>query len=228
MKRLISIFLCGFLMLSSVGSWQAIAEDASQLYYLWDIPFGISESEFIEQAYEKTGFNFVPHPDEVEDSYKIATNESQSISFLGHPLSGAEATFQVDSDGNPSYQMITLVFDVESKTIPEALSLFDSVRLVLEEKYGDHTLAWLYNDKGRFLTCDAIEGGFDAQQVSGILTTDDTVRMMEMVWKNLGIVVGKTSENKAGMILLSSFSIVELPEPLEVYENRNKPSDAGL
>lgn len=228
MKKMIPFFLVSLLLSSVLSLPQAIAEDASQLYYLWDIPFGISESEFIEQVYAKTGFNFVPHSGVTKDIFWIVTHEEQSISFLGHPLSGAEATFLVDSDGNSSYYSIALFFDVGSETIPRVLSLFDSIRLVLQEKYGDHTFAALYSNKGKLFTCDAIEGGFDIQQVADILTTDDTIDMVMMAWKNLGIGAGKRGYHENIMTLYAATSIAEESGPLEIYENRNKSSDAGL
>lgn len=228
MKKLISVLLVGFLLLSMIVVSQGIAEEPSQVYYLWDIPFGISESEFIEQVYAKTGFNFVPHSGEAEESFQIFTDEKQSISFLGHPLNQARTIFQVDSEGGASYYALALFFNVENKTIPEVLSLFDSVCLVLQEKYGDHTFAALSNDRGDFFTCDAIEGGFDARQVTNILATDDTIRAIELSWNNLGVYVSKTSGKEVDMVLYALAYIVEASEPLEAYENRNAPSDAGL
>ncbi len=228
MKKLISALLCGFLLFSAMVVPQGMAEEASQLYYLWDIPFGISESEFIEQAYAKTGFNFVPHSDQIEDFFDIVTHEEQLISFLGYPLTEAVASFQIDSEGKASYSAISLFLDVESKTMFEVLSLFDSIRLVLQEKYGDHTFAALFTNNAKLLTCDAIEGEFDSQQVANILSSDDAIDMVMMAWKNLGIGAGKRSYHEIVLILYASTSIAEAPEPFEVYQNRNAPSDAGL
>ena len=228
MKRLISMLLLCILFFLAIGLSHGMAEDTPQLYYLWDIPFGLSESEFIEQAYAKTGFNFLPHSGEVEDSFEITTDEKQSISFLDYPLVRASAFFQRNADGNLGYTIIYLVFDVESKTIPEVLSLFASIRLMLQEKYDDPSFSALSSSNGMLLTSDALKNGFDAQRVADILVTDDTIHKVWVFWKNLGVGLAKTSYTDVAMALFASSFIQEVPESLEVYENRNKPSDAGL
>ncbi len=195
-KRLFCAILAVTLSLSCTCAALAQANNASEpeLFEFWDIPFGCSQEEFIQAAYEKTGFVFAPGKPEDKNFWTlwgVDKNDitlvvdvgKQSISLLGCALHNAIAIFN-GSTGKFYSLHLTVVRDRFNKSKTR-----DALYSGLSAKYGLPTDGWfsVRTDADGDLRYDLPikDGKLDQDVFEQVDAVEDSWITLTLDWKNI-------------------------------------------